>query len=122
MNRRRSLYCGAALILLLTGAGSLQAGEDGDAAKGKLLYANVCIRCHGVEGKGNGVMTFTPPVADLTAPAAQTKLDATLLKTIHDGRRDTAMGAWKFVLSEEEMRDVTAYLRQLGSEAGRGRP
>ena len=41
MNRRRSLYCGAALILLLTGAGSLQAGEDSDAAKGKLLYANV---------------------------------------------------------------------------------
>ena len=30
------------------------------------------------------------------------------------------MGAWKFVLSEEEMRDVTAYLRQLGSEAGQG--
>ena len=37
--------------------------------------------------KGKGEMTFTPPVADLTAPAAQTKLDATLLKTIHDGRR-----------------------------------
>ena len=94
----------------------------GNAGKGKTLYANLCIRCHGVEGKGNGEMTFTPPVADLTAPAAQTKLDASLLKTIHDGRKNTAMGAWKFALSEEEMRDVTAYLRQLGSEAGPGRP
>lgn len=97
-------------------------GGTGNAGKGQTLYANLCIRCHGVEGKGNGAMTFTPPVADLTAPAAQTKLDATLLKTIHDGRKDTAMGAWKFVLSEEDMRDVTAYLRQLGSEAGRGHP
>lgn len=122
MNRRRSLYCGAALILFLTGVGSLQAGEDGDAAKGKLLYANVCIRCHGVEGKGNGVMTFTPPVADLTAPAVQNQLEATLLKTIHEGRKNTAMGAWKFVLTEQDMRDVTAYLRQLGGEAGRSQP
>lgn len=109
------------LLLFSAMAGGVYAGNGG-ASKGKMLYANLCIRCHGVEGKGNGAMTFTPPVADLTAPSAQAKLDATLLKTIHDGRRDTAMGAWKFVLSEEEMREVTAYLRQLGSGAGRGAP
>ena len=37
-------------------------------------------------------MTFTPPVADLTAPAVQNQLEATLLKTIHEGRKNTAMG------------------------------
>ena len=67
-------------------------------------------------------MTFTPPVADLTAPAVQDQLEATLLKTIHEGRKNTAMGAWKFVLTEQDMRDVTAYLRQLGGEAGRSQP
>lgn len=97
-------------------------GNTGNAGKGKTLYANLCIRCHGVEGKGNGVMTFTPPVANLTAPATQSKLDATLLKTIHDGRKNTAMGAWKFVLTEEEMRDVTAYVRVLGTGADRKLP
>lgn len=97
-------------------------GNSGNVGKGKMLYANLCIRCHGVEGKGNGAMTFTPPVADLTAPAAQNKLDATLLKTIHDGRKNTAMGAWKFVLTEEEMRDVTAYVRVLGTGANRKLP
>lgn len=121
MHLRIGVIAVSQLILLSAIVVAVYAGP-GNVGKGKTLYANLCIRCHGVDGKGKGEMTFTPPVADLTAPAAQTKLDATLLKTIHDGRRDTAMGAWKFVLSEEEMRDVTAYLRQLGSEAGRGRP
>ncbi len=111
-------------ILFSAIAGGLCAGDGytGNAGKGKTLYANLCIRCHGVEGKGNGVMTFTPPVADLTAPAAQRKLDATLLKTIHDGRKNTAMGAWKFVLTDEEIRDVTAYIRVLGTGANRTLP
>lgn len=121
MKRRAGVIALSQLVLFSAIVVGVYAGTV-DAGRGKMLYANLCIRCHGVEGKGNGAMTFTPPVADLTAPAAQAKLDATLLRTIHDGRKDTAMGAWKFVLSEDEMRDVTAYLRQLGSEAGRGRP
>lgn len=121
MKFRCGAYCGAVLFFFLAVEGVVHAG-DGNAGKGKTLYANLCIRCHGVEGKGNGAMTFSPPVADLTAPAAQSKLDATLLKTIHDGKKNTAMGAWKFVLSEEEIRDVTAYLRQLGGGTGRSQP
>lgn len=124
MNVRAGVVGVSSLMLVSTIVGGLgaAAGQAGNAGKGKALYANLCIRCHGVEGKGNGVMTFTPPVADLTAPAVQNKLDATLLKTIHDGRKNTAMGAWKFVLTEEEMRDVTAYVRVLGTGANRTIP
>lgn len=123
-----SLRIGAVVLLSLLSVSAISAGLGaaaeyaGHAGKGKALYANLCIRCHGAEGKGNGAMTFTPPVADLTAPAAQNKLDATLLKTIHDGRKNTAMGAWKFVLTEEDMRDVAAYLRVLGTGANRTFP
>lgn len=60
-------------------------------------------------------MKFNPPVADLTEPAVQGKLDATLMREIHDGRKNTAMGTWKFLLSDDEIRDVTGYLRTLGS-------
>ncbi|MBA5874697.1 MAG: c-type cytochrome [Nitrospira sp. CR1.2] len=124
MNVRAGVVGVSSLMLVSAIVGGLgeAAEHDGNAGKGKVLYANLCIRCHGVEGKGNGVMTFTPPVADLTAPAVQHKLDATLLKTIHDGRKNTAMGAWKFVLTEEEMRDVTAYVRVLGTGANRTLP
>ncbi|HQY58524.1 MAG: cytochrome c [Nitrospira sp.] len=107
-------------LVAAVGSGSFAAG--GNAAKGKVLYTNLCIRCHGVEGKGDAHMKFSPPVADLSAPATQEKLDAALMKAIHDGRKDTAMGAWKFVLSDEEIRDVTAYVRVLGSSAIRTLP
>lgn len=104
-------------IILLSVAQTEAGAAGGNAEKGKVLYVNLCSRCHGVEGRGDGVMKFTPPVADLTAPASQNKLDAALLKTIHEGRKNSAMGAWKFALSDEEIRDVTAYVRILGSGA-----
>ncbi|HAN92389.1 MAG TPA: hypothetical protein DCQ33_09970 [Nitrospira sp.] len=108
------------LLIAAVGSGSYAAG--GNVAKGKVLYTNLCIRCHGVDGKGDAYMKFNPPVADLSSPAVQSKLDESLMKAIHDGRKDTAMGAWKFVLSEEEISDVTAYVRVLGSHANRTLP
>ena len=121
MNTRTGALIFLSLLLVAaTGSGSDAAG--GNVAKGKVLYSNICIRCHGIDGKGDVSMKFNPPVADLSAPAAQSKLDGTLMKAIHDGRKDTAMGAWKFVLSDEEIRDVTAYVRVLGSAASRKLP
>ncbi len=76
-----------------------------DVLSGRVIYSTICIRCHGVDGKGDGQMKFTPPVADLTSPAVQGKLDARLFKSVHDGKPNTAMGAW---------REVTHRRRDLG--------
>lgn len=65
------------------------------------------MACHGRGGNGDAYRVPNPPPADLTSPAVQQKLDADLLKTIHDGRPNTAMGTWKWVLSGEEAREVT---------------
>jgi hypothetical protein len=62
----------------------------------------------------NRQMKFTPPVADLTSPAVQ-KLDARLFKSVHDGRPNTAMGAWREALSDE-IWDALAYIRTLAPE------
>ncbi|MCS6295843.1 MAG: cytochrome c [Nitrospira sp.] len=110
------------LLLCVAAGGSASYAAGGNVAKGKGLFTNLCIRCHGIDGKGDAYMKFNPPVADLTSPAVQSKLDGSLMKAIHDGRKDTAMGAWKFVLTDEEIRDVTAYVRVLGSSAGRKLP
>jgi mono/diheme cytochrome c family protein len=51
-------------VLAMTGATQAQ-----DAAEGAGLYANFCSMCHGVDGRGQGVMTEVLTVAppDLTA-------------------------------------------------------
>jgi mono/diheme cytochrome c family protein len=87
-----------------------------DVLSGRVIYSTTCIRCHGVEGKGDGQMKFTPPVADLTSLAVQGKLDARLFKSVHDGKKNTAMGAWRESLTDDEIWDVLAYVRTLAPE------
>jgi mono/diheme cytochrome c family protein len=87
-----------------------------DVLSGRVIYSTTCIRCHGVDGKGSGQMKFTPPVADLTSPAVQGKLDARLFKSVHDGKTNTAMGAWREALTDDEIWDVLAYVRTLAPE------
>ena len=60
-------------VLAFAGGASLKdlnvSQPERDVVSGRVIYSTICIRCHGVDGKGNGQMKFTPPVADLTSPA-----------------------------------------------------
>jgi len=87
--------------------------EHYDLREGKRLYEQNCRFCHGEQGKGQG-FDVTPPPADLTSPAVQKKSDAELAQTIHEGERGTAMGAWKWTLSEKEKQHILLYIRWLG--------
>lgn len=63
--------------------------------------------------KGDGYRTFNPPVADLTSAKVYTLLALQLIRTVHRGRANTAMGTWEKVLSDQDIEDVVAYLRTL---------
>ena len=108
------------LLLAFAGGASLKelnvSQPERDVVSGQVIYSTICIRCHGVDGKGNGQMKFTPPVADLTSPAVQGKLDARLFKSVHDGRPNSAMGAWRETLTDDEIWDALAYVRTLAPE------
>ena len=95
--------------------------KGGDPVSGREIYVNTCIRCHGIDGKGALGIKLVPPPADLTSLAVQSRLDGTLFRRIHEGKPNTAMGAWKHALSDEEIWDVLAYVRTLGVESG-GQP
>jgi len=85
----------------------------GDVQKGQALYVKHCAVCHGPEGKGDGYLLFNPPVADLTSPEIQKKSDYELWRSVHEGASNTAMGTWKWALSEKEIVMVLAYVRSL---------
>ena len=102
------------LIVLVGGLPSLSQGGSPDLAEGKRIYLEMCKACHGVDGKGPGVMRLNPPAADLTSPEVQAKLDSRLYNSIHEGRANTAMGAWKHSLTAKEVLDVISYVRTFG--------
>ncbi|MBI5673197.1 MAG: cytochrome c [Nitrospirae bacterium] len=95
--------------------------KGGDPVSGREIYVNTCIRCHGIDGKGALGIKLVPPPADLTSLTVQSRLDGTLFRRIHEGKPNTAMGAWKHALSDEEIWDVLAYVRTFGVESS-GQP
>lgn len=90
--------------------------KERDTVSGREIYTNTCIRCHGIDGKGAMGMQLVPKPADLTSETVQGHLDASLFKRIHDGKPNTAMGAWSYALSDDEIWDVLAYVRTLRQE------
>lgn len=54
-----------------------------------------------------------PPAANFHAPKSKRKTDAALLKTIQEGHPETAMSAWKNALSDDQLKDILAYIRKL---------
>lgn len=115
MSHPNPIVSALALSVLFGGAASLLQAGGADVAAGKHIYVEVCQACHGLDGKGSGVMQFRPPAADLTSQQVQAKLDSGLYTSIHEGRANTAMGAWKYALSDQEIRDVIAYVRTFGN-------
>ena len=83
-----------------------------DLQEGKRLYEQYCRFCHGEQGKGKA-FDVTPPPADLTSPAVQQKSDFDLTQIIHGGEQGTAMGAWKWTLSDKDKQNVLQYIRSL---------
>jgi mono/diheme cytochrome c family protein len=108
----RIFACGLALGLTTAPGWA----EIGDPAKGKATYENLCSICHGTQGKGDGPAgkMLRPPAADLTSSLVKGKPDAELIRTIQNGRPQTAMVAFKEQLSDQQIYDVVAYIRSLG--------
>lgn len=102
--------CALTVLFWLTASTVCSAAGERNLARGKKLYEKYCLACHGPKGRGDGAMQFDPPVADLTSSDVLLKPDSRLLKSIHEGRPNTAMDAWNSKLSDEAVRDVLAYV------------
>ena len=84
--------------------------------EGGPLYVAHCLKCHGETGLGNGDLAqdLTPSPALLAYLVQQPiAVDQYLLWTISEGGKqfDTAMPAFKDVLTQKEMWQIIAYLR-----------
>src|SRR5262245_39765216 len=86
------------------------------AARGALLFAENCARCHGTSGAGDGpaAATLEPKPANFRDPAfirGETPEDFFTVVTL--GRQESGMPAWGEVFSVDERWDLVAFLRSL---------
>jgi mono/diheme cytochrome c family protein len=86
------------------------------------VYDKYCFYCHGREGRGDGAIgiAVSPHPADFVGDERKmAKSDDELIKSISEGiKRDIgseemAMPRWKDILSEEDMWNALAYVREL---------
>ena len=85
-------------------------------ANGKMLYERNCYVCHGMKGDGDGPLAihFDPSPAVLSNPkiTGDAKTNAyDNFEVIVVGIANTAMISWAGILSDQEIWDVTYYLR-----------
>jgi mono/diheme cytochrome c family protein len=107
-------------VAVIAVSASISSAEDkGDAAKGKESYDNTCVACHGPEGKGDGVAAaaLDPKPRNLSDGAyVSTLSNEHLYKVISEGGASVGlspmMAPWGGVLSEQDIWNVIAYIRQ----------
>lgn len=111
---RRLIFIGIAVLA----ANVVAAAPDAD--HGKILYQTYCTQCHGVTGHGNGVNAAKLSVqprnhSDRSEMASRT--DDELVKAIKEGgqavNKSILMPNWDGNLSDTDIHDIVAYLRQL---------
>ena len=83
---------------------------------GEKIFENNCSVCHGLKGNGDGPMAsqFDPSPAVLSNPKLTGDANTTAydnFEVINVGIANTAMIAWAGLLSENQIWDVTYYLR-----------
>lgn len=104
------------LLALMVGSGA----HAGDADHGKALYEAYCVQCHGSNGQGNGINAphlKVQPRNHTDRAEMSARTDAELFKAIKFGgqavNKSNLMPNWDGNLSDTEIYDLVAFLRQL---------
>ena len=104
-------------------------GKPPSAARGQAIFLDHCALCHGVHGQGDGPRSafFVPGgqyIPDMTLAAVMNGRDKELMTSIREGLRRLpepayVMPQFKYILSDEEIQSVLAYVKTLSSRTPR---
>lgn len=97
-------------ILFSQSSGSVNAAADDVVA----TYKAKCASCHGLDGSGNTVTGKKLKVRDLRSAEVQKMTDAQLQAVIAKGKGK--MPAYEKALGAEQVKQLTAYTRQLAKK------
>ena len=79
--------------------------------KGKKLYTQMCVICHGIKGKGDGVAgaALSPKPSNFTLKELQSQTDGALFWKLNNG--NAPMAGYKDMLSKEQRWQLVNYIR-----------
>tara|TARA_R110002050_G_scaffold33007_2_gene84456 strand:+ start:44730 stop:45155 length:426 start_codon:yes stop_codon:yes gene_type:complete len=88
-------------------------GDEAATAKGKKLYKQMCVICHGEKGKGDGMAgaSLNPRPANFTTAAVQNQKDGEIFWKLTEGR--APMASYKAILKENQRWELINYIRTL---------
>ncbi|WP_349631532.1 c-type cytochrome [Bradyrhizobium tropiciagri] len=89
------------------------AAVTGDTKAGREIFNGTCAHCHGPDA----VQAERKIDLRLLRKRYADEMEQTYWKTVHDGRPAKGMPAWKDVFSDDELKNVYAYLQTV-QEAG----
>lgn len=108
----------AVVLGLLLGLGPAPSRADDSAAAAKDNFKELCVKCHGENGKGDGpaAPTLETKPGDLTDCARMSRLsDEMMLKVIRDGGPSAglnrAMGRFGDGLEDDEIKMMVVFVR-----------
>jgi len=107
----RNLIEVAAYVLALT---QTDLRMRGDARRGREIFRQSCVACHGPRGEGNGVLAqmLSVKMINYQTKSIAEMSDKEIIKVITGGKGEF-MPPWSGTLSSEEIKDVAAYIRSL---------
>jgi cytochrome c oxidase cbb3-type subunit III len=87
----------------------------GDIAKGGAFYMSNCATCHGTTGDGRGPRAYfiNPKPRNFLHPASRQEFNrVAIFNAVSAGKQGTEMPAWRQVLNQQEMADVSEFVFQ----------
>ena len=109
--RRPALAALVVLTIALVGPPAPAAAAD--AAK---TFATSCAPCHGKQGEPNAVFAKQGVRSFKDAAWQKAATDAQIEKSIREGKQGTMMASFDKALSNEEIKSLVGYIRQLGKK------
>jgi mono/diheme cytochrome c family protein len=118
--RDRASRC---VTLAMLAASALATADESSAraeaqavARGAIVFQHNCALCHGAggEGQGRAAPLHRPPPTDLTRSAVNDAYRELIIRIGGAGvGRSPGMPPWQEELSDEQIRDLVAYLRRI---------
>ena len=85
----------------------------GDAVKGAAFYMSNCATCHGTTGDGRGPRAYfiNPKPRNFLHTASRQQFNrVAIFNAVSAGKQGTEMPAWRQVLNQQEMADVSEFV------------